>query len=413
VGVVTKLGSFLATHRTLALVCLVILVNQLGFGIIVPITPIYARTFGVNEAEIGLVVAIYGLGRFAFGVPVGQAADRFGRRNVILAGTVVTCVGSVLCGVAGSFVQLLIFRFVAGAGSTAVITGSQIVVADVATPENRGRMMSTYSGVFLFAVGVGPSVGGVIADTFGPRAPFFVFAVLASLAGVIALTLLPETSKRGASARRLRDAIETKAAVRLLLANVGFMTVALIDLVSSFNRTGAIFSVVPLMGVERLGLSASEIGFALTVGNLCNLAVVGFVGILVDRYGRKTVIVPSCVFSALGFAGFALAVNYPTYVGSAVLWGLGVAGAGSASSAYAADQAPPGANGITLGIYRTLSDVGYISGPAALGVVASVGGSQAALLGSAVMSVGAVIPFALFAPETLVRVKRAVAPREA
>ena len=87
----------LAENRTLAWVCLVIAVNQLGFGIIVPVTPIYARTFGVGEAAIGLVVAVYGLGRFLFSVPVGQAADRFGRKRTIFAGTLLTCVGSLLC----------------------------------------------------------------------------------------------------------------------------------------------------------------------------------------------------------------------------------------------------------------------------------------------------------------------------
>jgi multidrug resistance protein len=411
--VVTKLRALLTAHQTLALVCLVILVNQLGFGIIVPITPIYARTFGVNEAEIGLVVAIYGLGRFAFGVPVGQAADRFGRRKVIFVGTVVTCVGTILCGAAGSFVQLLVFRFIAGAGSTAVITGTQIVVADVATAENRGRLMSTYSGVFLFAVGIGPSVGGVIADALGPRAPFFVFAALASLAGAIALTVLPETGRQRGEERQVGTQLDNRSALRLLLVNVGFMTVAVIDLVASFNRTGALFSVVPLMGVERLGLSASEIGFALTIGNLCNLGIVGFVGILVDRYGRKTVIVPSCIFSTLAFAGFAVAADYPTFVVSAILWGIGVSGAGSAAAAYAADQAPPGANGLTLGIYRTLSDVGYISGPALLGLVAAVGGASTALFGSAALAVLAVLPFALFAPETLIRSGRTLERREA
>src|SRR4029077_6269995 len=123
----------------LPVVCLVILVNQLGFGIIIPVTPIYARTFGVNEGAIGLVLAVYGLGRFLFSVPVGQAADRFGRKPVILAGAACTCAWSILCALAGDFTQLLLFRFVAGVGSTAVITGTQIVVADVATDRRRRR----------------------------------------------------------------------------------------------------------------------------------------------------------------------------------------------------------------------------------------------------------------------------------
>jgi MFS transporter, DHA1 family, multidrug resistance protein len=394
---------FLAEHRVLLVVCMVIMVNQLGFGIVVPVTPIYARTFGVNEAAIGLVVAVYGLGRFLFSVPVGQAADRFGRKQVILGGTLLTCVGSLLCGLAGDFTQLLIFRFIAGVGSTAVITGTQIVVADIATRQNRGRMMSTYQGFFQFAVGVGPGVGGLVALFAGYRAPFFVFAALTLVAGLIAVTSLPDTRKRLGETVSGSVIPGGKSAYRLLLGNVGFLTIAVVSLVAAFNRTGAIFSIVPLMGVERLGLNEAAIGAALTVANLCNLAIIGFAGILVDRFGRKLVIVPSCLISGLAFAGFAFANGYPMFVFSAVLWAVGVALSGSASAAYAADQAPPGANGVTMGIYRMLSDAGYVIGPTVLGLIAAASGAQMSLLAAAALAVVATIPFMLLAPETVGR----------
>lgn len=385
-------------------VCLVIAVNQLGFGIIVPVTPIYARTFGVSEAAIGLVVAVYGLGRFLFSVPVGQAADRYGRKWAIFFGTVATCVGSLLCGLAGDFTQLLIFRFVAGIGSTFVITGTQIVVADVATRENRGRMMSTYQGFFSFAVGVGPSIGGLVAQYAGPRAPFFVFAVLTLVAGAVALTRIPETRTVGSAV--LSDPLAQPngpSTLRRLVSNVGFMTVSLVTLSAAFTRTGAIFAVVPLMGVERLGLAPSSIGFAITIGNLFNLTCVAFSGILADRYGRKMVIVPGCLFAAVAFVGFAFAGGYPAFVLSTVLWGIGTALSGSGSSAYAADQAPPGGNGTTMGVYRMLSDFGYVAGPALLGAIAEAAGAQSSLLFAAAMAIGAALPFALLAPETRAR----------
>jgi DHA1 family multidrug resistance protein-like MFS transporter len=391
----------LAEHRILTWVCLVIAVNQLGFGIIVPVTPIYARTFGVSEAAIGLVVAIYGLGRFLFSVPVGQAADRFGRKRTIFAGTLLTCAGSLLCGLAEDFTQLLIFRFIAGIGSTTVITGTQIVVADVATRENRGRMMSAYQGFFSFAVGVGPSIGGVVALLAGPRAPFFVFAVLTIIAGTLALVQLPETRGRGEAVRVADPGVAPagRGIVRQLLTNVGFICVSLVTLQAAFTRTGAIFSVVPLVGVERIGLDAAAVGLAITTGNMLNLATITLAGVLVDRYGRKPVIVPSCLLSAAAFLGFAYALDYPTFVISAVLWGVGSALGGSAA-AYAADQAPPGGNGVTMGIYRMLSDAGYVIGPALLGVIAEGAGAPAALMVAAAMAIGAMMPFALLAPET-------------
>jgi MFS family permease len=405
----------LAENRVLLWVCLVIAVNQLGFGIIVPVTPIYARTFGVSEAAIGLVVAVYGLGRFLFSTPVGQSADWFGRKRTIFAGTLLTCAGSFLCGLAGDFTQLLVYRFIAGIGSTTVITGTQIVVADVATRENRGRMMGTYQGFFSFAVGVGPSVGGVVALLAGPRAPFFVFAVLTLVAGAIALTQLPETGGRRAAAQTPSTATVAPAPtpgaanpgiIRQLLTNVGFLCVALVTFQHAFTRTGALFAIVPLVGVERIGLDPAAVGLAITIGNLFNLATIALAGVLADRYGRKPVIVPSCLLSALAFAGFAYALGYPAFVLSAILWGIGTALGGSAA-AYAADQAPPGGNGVTMGIYRTLSDAGYVIGPTLLGLIAQSAGAQTALLAAAAIAIAAMVPFALLAPETRPRTRAA------
>jgi multidrug resistance protein len=405
-ALVGRFWLFLRTNRVLTWACIVIAVNQLGFGIVVPVTPIYARTFGVSEAAVGLVVAIYGLGRFLFNLPAGQAADRLGRKPVIFAGTMITCLGSVLCGLAPDFGQLLAYRFVGGVGAAVVITGVQIVVADVSSRQTRGRMIATYMGFFTLAVGVGPSVGGLIASVAGPRAPFFAFAALATIAGLIALTQLPETRRVGGWGSGVGEDAPSpipqppaSAAARMLLRNVGFLTISVVTFVQFFNRTGAIFAVVPLMGVERLGLDAATIGFALTAASLSNIALVGVAGALIDRYGRKPVIVPGCLISAAAFTGFALATGYPAFVLSAVLWG--VSGAFTAgSAAYAVDQAPPGANGITMGIYRMLADLGYVVGPVLLGLIAGAAGAEGSLVFASALSVLTMLPFLLLAPET-------------
>jgi MFS family permease len=130
----------------------------------------------------------------------------------------------------------------------------------------------------------------------------------------------------------------------------------------------------------------------------------GAIGLVIAVYGLGRFL-----FSAAAFAGFAYATGYPLFILSAVLWGVGVAGSGSASATYAADQAPPGANGITMGIYRMLSDLGYVSGPAVLGVAAEFAGAQTALSGSAALALVATLPFLILAPETLKR-RRAPVP---
>src|SRR3712207_7919933 len=106
-------------NRVLVWVCVLIAVNQLGFGSIVPVIPLYAREFGVSQSAIGLTIAIYGLARFLINMPAGQLADRIGRRGALAVGGLVTAGGNLLCGLAPAYLPFLAARFVAGGGRVA------------------------------------------------------------------------------------------------------------------------------------------------------------------------------------------------------------------------------------------------------------------------------------------------------
>src|SRR5262249_10852312 len=179
--------------RILAWMCALIAINQLGFGSVVPVLALYARSFGVSQSAIGLAIAIYGLARFLLAVPGGQLADRIGRRGALALGCLVTALGNLLCALAPTYAAFAGARFVAGAGAALVLTTGVIVLADITTPADRGRTMSIYQGVFLFAVGVGPYPGGLLAEHFGLRAPFWVYAVAGALAAALTWICVPDT----------------------------------------------------------------------------------------------------------------------------------------------------------------------------------------------------------------------------
>ena len=147
-------------RRVLLWMCVLVAVNQLGFGSIIPVVPLYAQSFGVSQFAIGMTVAVYGLARFAVAIPTGQIADRLGRRPTLAIGGLVSTAGNLWCAVATSYEELVVARFIAGAGGGLVLTGGIIVLADITTPERRGRTMAIYQGTFLFAVGIGPLPGG-------------------------------------------------------------------------------------------------------------------------------------------------------------------------------------------------------------------------------------------------------------
>src|SRR6266487_4916004 len=126
------------SNRILLWMCVLIAVNQLGFGGIVPALALYARSFDVSQSAIGLAIAAYGLARFLVAMPAGRLADGLGRRPALALGGLVTAAGNLLCAYAPTFSVLVAGRFVAGAGAALILISGQIVLADITTPARRG-----------------------------------------------------------------------------------------------------------------------------------------------------------------------------------------------------------------------------------------------------------------------------------
>jgi len=387
--------------RILIWICVLISVNQLGFGSIVPVVPLYASDFGVSKSAIGATIAIYGLARFLFNVPAGQIADQFGRRSTFAIGGATTVVGNALCALAPDYSIFLAARFVAGAGAAMVLTGGQIVLADIASPENRGRVMAVYQGVFLVSVGAGAFPGGLLAEHYGLAAPFVANASLAAIVTILAWWVVPETRNLRHIAGAVAMALPPLGQqLRLITATPGFLLISLVSFTSFFARTGALFTVIPILAQERMGLAAGQIGFGLGMISLLGLLLAYPSGVLVDRFGRKTVIVPSTLLTAAAMLLFSGANGFTWFVVSCIVWSAASGISGAAPAAYAADMAPAGMNAAALSGYRMLADLGYVVGPLSLGIVADLASPTAALWVTALFLTISGLSFARFAPET-------------
>ncbi len=389
-------------QRILVWMCVIIGVNQLGFGALIPVLPLYAQSFGVSTSAIGMTIAIYGLARFAAAMPGAGLSDSFGRRPTIALGGVVSTLGNFWSAFAPGYGEFLIARFVAGAGAGLVMTAGAVVVADISPPDRRGRYMATYMGVFLFAVGIGPFPGGVLAEHFGLAAPFHVYAALALGVGAIAWWIIPETRDFGRAAHGHGGPPRAAFAqqLRTLSHNRGFMLVCLIGFMNAFVRTGGLFSVVPLLASESLGLSPGQIGGAFALGSVLGMLAAYPAGSLADRYGRKPIIVPATLLTGISFMAYWLAPSFAWFIAASVVWGVAAAISGAAPSAYAADSAPPGTNATAMASYRMLSDVGYVVGPISLGLLADAAGAAVTLSVSAALVVLVGALFARYAPES-------------
>jgi DHA1 family multidrug resistance protein-like MFS transporter len=388
-------------RRVLLWMCVLVAVNQFGFGAMVPSVPLYAQSFGVPASAIGLAIAAYGLARFMSALPAGQLSDILGRRQSLAIGGLVSAAGNLWCAWATSYPEFIIARFVAGFGAGLVLTTGNIVLADISTPEVRGRMIAIYQGTFLFSVGLGPFPGGLLAEHFGLPAPFLFSGLGAFLATVVAWFAVEETRDMGrSSAGASAVTVSFFAQMRTLMSNVGYVLVSLISLMNAVVRTGGLFAIIPLLATASLGISVSAIGFAMMLGSIAGLFASYPAGWLADRYGRKSVIVPATLISGTSMVLFCIAPNYPWFTAACIVWGIAISAGGSAPAAYAADTAPPGMNAAAMSTFRMTGDLGYVIGPLALGFIADLYGPVAALLGGAGMLILVGAAFALIATET-------------
>ncbi|MDE0658184.1 MAG: MFS transporter [Gammaproteobacteria bacterium] len=397
---VIEAGSRALERRILSWMCVLIAVNQLGFGAVIPVLPLYAKSFDVSQTAIGATVAVYGVARVFLGLPTGKVADVLGRRAALAIGGGVTVLGNLWCAMAATYLELLTARLVAGAGAGIVLTAGLIVLADIASPATRGRTLAIYQGVFLFAVGIGPFPGGFLAERFGLEAPFLVYAIMGAAVTAVAWFGVAETRVEGGTPAS-RDAVPLRAQVRALLGDVGFRLVCFIGLVGALARTGGLFSIVPILGRERLALSATEIGFGFALGSIVGLLVTYPAGYMADRFGRKAVIVPATVLIGVSMLAFSFAADYAWFLVACLIWGGAITASGAAPAAYAADAAPEGMNAAAMGSYRMLSDVGYVVGPIVLGWMGDAGGLDLPLWAAAGGLFLMAALFGAFASETV------------
>ena len=389
-------------RRVLIAMCVLISINQLGFGSVIPVLPLYAQSFGVPASALGMAVAIYGLARFFVAVPSGQLSDRLGRRPTLAMGGVISALGSFWCAAATEYPEFIVARFVSGAGAGIILTTGQVVLADISTPERRGRIISIYQGCFLFAVGIGPLPGGLLASHFGLAVPFQVYGVASLLAMLVAWFAVKETKGmgHGGTGQGAAVTISYVRQLNLLMRQVGFVLVSVVSLTNSVTRTGGLFTVIPVFAVLRLSLNVAEIGFGMALGSVAGVIAAYPSGVLVDRFGRKAVIVPATLITGLSMLLFMISPSYVWFVVSCVVWGVAASIGGTAPAAYAADSAPPGMNAAAMSAFRMVGDFGYVIGPIFLGFLVDVQGPQTALLAAAAISVLAAYLFLKYAPET-------------
>ncbi len=268
------------------------------------------------------------------------------------------------------------------------------------------RQEPIYQAAFLMGISLGPSVGGITADLFGFAAPFYLVALVSVASGVWALAKIPANVARAPERTvspvnpQQHQAPTGTAQAPSVFRNPGFYGVNLLTFGTFFTRGGALFTLWPLLGKERYGLGPSQLGLLFTVPSAVNLLCQPFVGAIVDRVGRKTLLVPTMFLFSIALLVSGVIPVMAAFVVALAIYGVAQAVEGPAANAYVADVAPAHQRAVALGINRTFGDVGLVVGSPLLGLIADLAGISVGLVANSGLLLAPGILFALMAKET-------------
>lgn len=258
------------TRKTkILLIFLTILLSTIGFGVCIPVLPMYAEKFGATEFQNGMLVGVFSLVMF-FAAPLwGKLSDRVGRRPVLIISILGSAIGYFVMGWGGSLIWLFVARMIDGASGGNVAT-AQAYIADISTPEERSKSMGMIGAAFGLGFIIGPAVGGILAR-WNPSAPFYFVGVLCLINALLVYTSLPESlpiekRRQSHTEQPLKEMLEhADGPLYVSVAASYFVCLA------AFSIMTAVFA---LFAQKRFGMDELAVGYV--------MAAIGVVGVIMQ-----------------------------------------------------------------------------------------------------------------------------------
>lgn len=334
-----------------------------GFGVLLPVLPVFARSFHVDHLQVGAVVSVFALMRLLSSPFCGRMITRAGERAVLATGIFIVAVSSGLAGISRSYGQLLALRGIGGIGSAMFTVSAMTLLLGSVPPEIRGRATGFYQGGFLLGSMTGPAVGGLLS-AISLTAPFFFYAATLAVAGAVGLALLGPTRERSAAAREVPPVPFSQ-----VLRDVRFQAACATNLAQGWTSNGVRSALVPVLVVEVLHRTAAWTGIAFACASVTQTLAVGPAGRFVDTVGRRQAMVGGGLLAAVAIAAVPFAPSIWVLIVVLCVYGIAAAFLGTAPAAAVGDAA--GARGGTaVAVFSMCSDVGAIVGPLVAGVLA-------------------------------------------
>ena len=325
--------------------------DLIGFGIVVPILGVYAKRYGASGYAVGWLFATFALAQFVCAPLLGRLSDRIGRKPVIVISLVGTAVGSFVTGAAGSLWVLFLGRAIDGS-SGASLSVAQDAVADMATPQQRPKLVGMLGAAFGVGFVLGPAIGG-LAALGGPHVPFYVAAALAGVNAIAAIIRLPETKVTPRT--RVPRGRQPRLPALRRLAIIGFLGTL------AFTAFEATFS---LFGNDRFALTeGSTAGVFLGIGLVLVAVQGGGFGRLAARVPAGRLYAGALVLVVAGLAVVGVSTVWPLLIVGLLVLSVGQGVASPALTELVNQAAPADRRGEAMGFQQSSYAVGRVLGP--------------------------------------------------
>ncbi|MGH3708907.1 MAG: MFS transporter, partial [Pseudonocardiaceae bacterium] len=373
-------------------------VIALGFGIVAPALPSFARSFNVSVTAASSVISAFAFMRLAFAPVSGKLVSVLGERPVYIWGIAVVGLSTGACALAADYWQLLVLRALGGVGSTMFTVSAMAMLIRLTPPPMRGRSTGLWATSFLLGNVTGPLVGGGLIG-ISLRAPFIVYALALFVAAAVAWLFLRRSILLGAAIEGDVAALSVRDALRHPTYRAA--------LASNFANGWAVFgvriSLMPLFVVDVLHRAGSLAGVALSVFAAGNVALLMVSGKIADSFGRRPPVLAGLMITGAATIWIGFSDGVAQFLLAALIAGLGTGLITPPQGAAVADVIGSKAKGgPVLAAFQMAADVGAIIGPIATGALADHFSYSAAFTLTGTMALLAAVVW-LLAAETLSR----------
>ncbi|MDQ0218867.1 MFS transporter [Peribacillus cavernae] len=362
--------SSLKENRTPLIILMVnMFIAMVGIGLIIPVLPMFLKEFGVGGQAMGYLVAVFALTQFMFSPIAGEISDKYGRKIPIIIGLLGFTLSQLIFAVGTEMWMLYVSRLLGGIGAAFMVPPMMAYVADISTEKERGKGMGLLGASMSLGFVIGPGIGGFLAE-IGIRVPFYTSTVIAGIATLISLVLLPETLSKEAQ-HKARSATRQKESI-IKQMKKSFKAPYFMLLILVFTMTFGLSNFEAIFGLyvdERFGFTPKDISIIITIGALIGVFIQS---ILVDkmltRFGEKKVMHWTFLLSAASMIVLLLATNFWSILAITVIFFTATSLVRPALNTLLSKMAG-NEQGFVAGMNNMYMSIGNMIGPALAGIL--------------------------------------------